>query len=585
MTQRDIRVRPRSKAVEAAAQGLGYSALQSQIIAGRLADHQAGHLQRQIRPQITDLDAPDALPDIDKAASRIAGAVIAGEPILCVTDHDCDGVTGHHVIRGTLIDYFQHPAERTHSFISHRLKEGYGISEGVVDRIAAAGHDRGVLVSADQGSSDEPRIARLRSMGIETVVTDHHGVEGQGPGSAVAVVNPCREDSVFPDKFIAGCHVAWLTMAATRRELIRRGHLSPECPHLTEFFPTLALGTTADCVSFSRSRNNRLIVQRGLHQINSKPSPAWQAWQEVRGGDEPFTTETLAFFCGPQVNARGRVDEAMLGVRFLRAATLEQARRMVAQLQAANEERKEIERTLKEAATVIAHRQIASGAHGLAVWLPQGNSGVHGIVASRLVEAFGRPTLCISPKLGHPGVVSASARTIAGFHVRDAFAWIDQQLPGLLKAWGGHEGAGGLTLLEEGIPVLQALWDQAVIHAGVAVGPSVLTDGPLPRAPDFGLLTEIAQLEPYGREFDAPVFSQDAVVAAARPVGADGKHVQLTLELFGRQVRGIWFNVPELDWRLEPGAPVTAVFGLGSNTFRGDTALQCMVNHLQPRKV
>lgn len=574
-----IRQRPRSVHVEAAASALGYTPLQAQLLAGRLADHQAAHLQRQVRPQMADLDPPDALPDIDKAAARIADAVVHGEPIIPVSDHDCDGVTAHHVMRGALIDHFGHPSDRVHSFISHRMKEGYGVSEGVVTRIAAAGHREGVLISADCGSSDESRIAHLRALGIDTVVTDHHGIEGAGPPSAYAVVNPCREDSSFPDRYIAGCHVAWLTMAATRRELIRRGHLSAEAPHLQEFFPTLALGTTADCVSFARSRNNRLIVQRGLYEINHRPPPAWQAWRELHGKDEPFTSQTLGFFCGPQVNARGRLDEAMLGVKFLRSGSLEQARAMVRQLQEANEERKVIERELKDVALHLAAAQVANGAQGLAIWLKDGASSVHGIVASRLVEAYGRPTLCISPKFGQPGMVTASARSIPGFHVRDAFAWIDAQMPGLLANWGGHEGAGGLGLSEQDVPILQALWDQAVVNAGLELGPYVLTDGALPRAPDMALLTEISTLEPFGREFEPPLFAQGATLVDAKPVG-EGKHLKLTLDVLGRTLPAIWFNVPTLDWRPEYGMPVEAVFQLDTNTFRGETKLQAVVRHI-----
>lgn len=146
-----VRQRPRSAPVEAAASALGYTPLQAQLLAGRLADHQAGHLQRQVRPQMADLDPPDALPDIDKAAGRIADAVVRGEPILPCSDHDCDGVTSHQIMRGALIDLFGHPSDRVHSFISHRMREGYGISDGVVSRIEAAGHRAGVLVSADQG--------------------------------------------------------------------------------------------------------------------------------------------------------------------------------------------------------------------------------------------------------------------------------------------------------------------------------------------------------------------------------------------------------------------------------------------------
>lgn len=574
--------RPRSQAVEDAALGLGYTHLQASIIAGRLSDAQAGSLQRQLRPQMSELDPPDLLPDIDKAVDRICRAIFREEPVVVCTDHDADGVSGHHVIRAAMIDVFGHPGELTHSFISHRLKEGYGISDGVVDRIGAAGISNGLLLSADQGSSDQPRIERLRQMGIDTVVTDHHGVEGTGPASAVAVVNPVREDSAFPDKFIAGCHVAWLTMAAVRRELIRRKHLHPDTPHLGDLFDVVGMGTTADCVSFARSRNNRLIVQRGLHRINHDPAPCWQALREIRSINGPFTAETYAFTAGPMINARGRVDEAMAGVRFLRSATIEQARRYAILLNDANEERKGIERVMKERAMEAAQGQIANGMHGLAVWLEEGHSGVHGIVASRLTEAFGRPTVCISPKQGHPGLVTASARAIPGFHVRNAFEWIDTSMPGLLVAWGGHEGAGGMTFSEKDIPTLQAMWDQAVINSGVELGPTIITDGPLPALPSLSMLSELAVLEPYGREFDAPRFSQQFTLEEARPIGQDGKHLKLSLSLSGRRFDGIWFNAPELGWRPEKGMPVLAAFTLDANTFRGETNLQLKINHLAP---
>jgi len=250
-------------------------------------------------------------------------------------------------------------------------------------------------------------------------------------------------------------------------------------------------------------------------------------------------------------------------------------------LQEANEERKAIERELKEQAMVIAQRQVDAGANGLAIWLEDGSASVHGIVASRLVSSFGRPTLCISPKLGHPGIVSASARTIPGFHVRDGFAWIHEQRPDLLLAWGGHEGAGGLTARKADIPALQSLWDQAVANSGIEVGPYEMTDGALPRAPDFGLLTELGALEPFGREFDTPKFAQKARLLSASAVG-DGKHLKLKLDILGNEVAGIWFNIPSLDWRPQHGLPVELAFELGANTFRGNTSLQAMISHMRP---
>lgn len=578
-----LRDRPRSSAVEAAAAQRGYSELQGRVLAGRLPDSQAAGLSATIRPAAADLDSPDSLPDIDIAANRLADAVERGENILPVSDHDVDGVTSHCLIRATLIDVFHHPVEKVHSFISHRMKEGYGISEGVVSRIAAAGHCSGVLLSADQGSSDEKRIARLKAMGVQTIVTDHHGIEGAGPVSAYAVVNPTREDSRFPDKSIAGCHTAWLTMAATRQELIRRGRLPDNTPSLSSFLDILALGVVADCVDLGASRNNRLLVQRGLAQINRFDRPCWEAIRLMRGKDEPFTAEDLAFLAGPLLNARGRVDEAMLGVRFLRAQTVDQAIKFVATLKEANEERKLIEKALKDEAMVIASRQVDAGAEGLALRLDNGHAGVHGIVASRIVEAFGRPTVCLSPKMGHPGIFSGSCRTVPGFHVRDALAAISEASPDLLIAWGGHAGAGGLSLHENGIEEFAAAWDDAVRQKDVDIGPIVWSDGALTQAPDEGTLAELAVLAPYGRGFEAPIFHQTARIISARPVGAGGAHLQIVLEMRGRKVASIWFNAqPAMRSLVEEGARVVAAFQVGSNEFRGNVTMQLQLKGLWP---
>lgn len=573
-----LKERPQAAAVLSAATQAGYTPLQARVLAGRLAESQARRLTSTIRPAAADLDAPDSLPDIDAAANRLADAVAAGEPILPCTDHDVDGVTSHTIIRAALIDVFHHPAEKIHSFISHRMKEGYGISEGVVARIAAAGHRNGILLSADQGSSDEPRIAKLKAMGIQTIVTDHHGIEGAGPVSAFAVVNPTREDSRFPDKTIAGCHTAWLTMAATRQELIRRGRLPDTAAQLSSMVDVLALGVVADCVDMGGSRNNRLLVQRGLAEINRFRRPCWEALRQIRGKSEPFTAEDLAFLAGPMINARGRLDEAMAGVKFLRAQTVDQAVKLAKVLQEANEERKVIERELKQDAIAIAAAMVDAGAEGLAIRLDNGHSGVHGIVASRVVEAFGRPTVCLSPKIGHPGLYSGSCRTIAGFHVRNALAEISEHFPGVLIAWGGHAGAGGLTLHEDAIEEFTAAWDEVVRQSNCDIGPAILSDGPLGAAPDLRTLAELSALAPYGHGFEAPVFAEVARIISARQVGADGAHAQLSLELHGRVVRCIWFNVPAATAGLiEPGRNVLAAFNLATNEYRGDISLQLQI--------
>lgn len=573
--------RPADPVLAEAAMARGYTPLQASIIARRLPAQCAADIQRYVRPEMRDLDPPDDLPDIAKAVQRIGQAIICGEPILLAVDHDADGISSLAVIYGALVDAMRVPPEQIRVYSSHRLREGYGISDGLVDRMLAEGAGPGLLITADQGSTDEPRIARLREAGIECVVTDHHGVEGSGPESAVACVNPCREDSRFPDRCIAGCHVVWLVMAGLRRALIDCGHLPPETPKLGFLLPFVALGTTADCVSFARSRNNRLLVQAGLHMMNTRPAPCWTALAQATGATGSITAETLAWRFGPLINSGGRLDDAMPGFHLMRSTTVDEALVYAERLRQSNEDRKAIERDMREAARKQAVAQVAAGAHGLCVWMPDGHSGVHGVVASRLTEEFGRPTLCLSPKQGEPGIVTGSARSVPGFNVRGAFVDIDAAAPGMLLKFGGHPGAGGLTLREEDIPDLQALWDVAALRSeGARIGPTKVTDGPLPAPPSLNLVAELAALEPYGREFDAPVFAQTAWLLQARRVGEGGKHLQLQLDVHRRAVGAIWFSAPELDWEPTVGDQVHVVFTLSTNSFRGNTTVQLVIQHM-----
>ena len=574
--------RSRSAAVEASALQMGYTPLQAKIVAGRLASGQASELRRHVQPRMADLDAPDTLPDIDKAVDRIVRAIRGKEMLTVASDKDCDGVSGGAIVRGALIDMFGHPPELTFNVIGHRLRDGYGISDGVVQRISDHGIRSGALISVDIGSGDEARVADLARLGIDSVITDHHGVDGAGPPSAFACVNPTREDSKFPDPFIAGCHVAWLTMAAVRRELIRVGHLSQEAPHLGEYFQLSALGTTADCVSFARSRNNRLIVQRGLQLANTEPLPAFEAFRQLCNITVPIRSTDLAMVCAPALNAPGRMGDATDGLRFLRATTVERAIELGRVLIECNDHRKVVERELQAQALDAAAAQLGSAAAGLVVWLPNGHTGVAGIVASRLVGAYGRPTICLSPKDGKPGLATGSARSVPGFHVRDALARIAELAPGLLRKWGGHEGAGGLEIETAAIDELTALWGAAVRESRAQIGPQILTDGALPAPPDFHMLAELEALQPFGREYDGPQFAQVVTLRSIRTMGAASQHWRMTLEVAGRQVQAVWFNVPAHGWEPLAGIRLRAVFELGANTYRGDTSLQLLIRHMEP---
>lgn len=576
-----IRRRHQDPTVQAAASAAGYTPLQQRLLAGRLSAHQATEIRRAVRPQVADLDHYGNLPDIERAAERLVQAIVREENILPVTDHDADGVSSHAVIRAAMLEIFHHPPDRLHSYCSVRKTEGYGVSEALAKRIIADGHRDGVVLTADQGSSDGARVTWLRQHGLQTIVTDHHGVEGKGPEDAVAVVNPVREDSRFTDKSISGVHTAFLTMCAVRQQLIDIGRLPDSTPPLSSLLDYVALGSVADCSDLGGSRNNRLVVMRGLHLMNTSPRPCWQALRETTGINRAFDATDIAFSIGSRVNARGRMDEAMAGVRFLRATTYEQALVLAQELEANNNDRKQTEKVMRENALIQALEMREAGIRGMAIWLPEGHAGVHGIVASRIVEALGAPTVCISPKAGAPDLASGSVRTRAGFHVRDALARINAAAPGLLVAWGGHAGAGGLTLRRNDIPTFQALWDEQVRESGVSTEPFIETDGPAGANLDLSVLAEISSLAPYGRGFEAPIFDDVFAVRSVKEVG-EGKHFKLELQGQGFVLPGIWFN-PPAAWRpqMGQGIRIRAAYTLDANEFRGRTTLQAIVKTAQ----
>jgi len=426
----------------------GLSPFSSRLIAQRLSidpNTLGVSVTDLLKPRLQHLDNYQGLPDIDKAAMRIAKAIMRNEHIAIVTDHDVDGQTSHAVIYSSLVHHFNHPGEHIHSFIGHRLKEGYGLSAKLADRIMAYHTQPDLIITADHGSSDEARISVLAKAGIDVVVTDHHDMPLEGaPKSALACVTPKGEGCRYPDPYIAGVMVAWLTMCATRALLIEAGHLPGNQPNLADLLDFVCCGTVADCVSLGDSINNRAVVIAGLQRINAMTHPCWRAMRDMLWGDGSFTAADIAWGIGPRLNARGRLDEAMAGVRFLLADTDNEAESLAGLLETENAARKKIEQAMKKRALHEAAEQIDKGRNSLVIWLPDGHAGVHGIVASRLVEAYGRPVICLSPKEGHPDLMTGSARATPDVHIREALQSAYDADCSYFIAFGGHQGAGGV---------------------------------------------------------------------------------------------------------------------------------------------
>ena len=577
--------RPLAPAVLRAAKNLGYSDLQARIIAGRLRDESAPALATLLQSGVGDLTPPEALPDIDVAVQATLAAIRQGQPVLIISDFDADGASAHAVLKIAFRDHFAVPEERIHSYIGHRLRDGYGVSENLTERILAEAPRPALVITADQGSTDHTRIARLQAAGFTVIVTDHHGVPEEGPPpAAVACVNPVRRDSHFPDPYIAGVHVAWLYCCAVRQGLIAAGILPPAAAKLGSLLDLVALGTVADCVDLARSPNNRAVVARGLRLMNRPQCrPVWTALAALSRAGGSIDAATLAFRFAPLINARGRLDSAEDSVRLFLSESLPEAEPLASVLQEDNEARKAVQGQMLQVAQAQVRAQLRAGHAALCIFDPEGHAGVQGICAAKIVEATGRPVAFFSPK-DAPDLLSASLRTLDGFHVRNALAEIAAQHPEDFLAWGGHAGAGGVTLRREALERFAAAWQAlAAGHfAGQTLAPKIWTDGALPAAPNLNLLDELQELEPFGRQWEAPLFAGEAEVTALRPVG-DGRHLKLTLRLRGGDQDAIWFFASEDgNSPLQIGQRIRFACALERNDWRGESRLQLQIRHAEP---
>ncbi|MBS9403043.1 DHH family phosphoesterase [Halomonas sp. TRM85114] len=581
-----LQARTRDEALYARALSEGLSELQARVLAGRLNGYR-GELAPLVTPSLRHLTHPEQLRDARRAAERIAQAVVDGEHIGILTDYDVDGITSHVVIRRTLVELFGVPEARLHSLIGHRIHDGYGISLPLVERTLALSPRPSLVITADCGSSDEPRIARLKAEGIDVVVSDHHALPLEGPpASAYATVNPTREDCDYPDTTIAGCMVAWLVMSLSRSVLIEWGLLAAATPKLAPWLSYVALGTVADCVSLGGSAANRAVVNYGLNLINRMDAACWRAMAARLGADSvPFDAETLAFQMGPRINARSRLDDPYAALYFMLAEDDAVAHRHLATLDQDNQSRKAIEAEMSEEARQLAIPSLVANEPAIVLYLESGHPGVQGIVASRLVQAFGRPALVLTPAAA-PGMLTGSGRSIEGLHLRDALQRTFELAPLCLPRFGGHRGAAGVGVPVEQMAAFRVAFLQAVSEqlGDRELCPRVFTDGALtPAQLSLATLDELAVLGPYGREFDAPLFEGEFLVEHLRPVGADGNHLMMELSAGAVTQRGIWFRAltPGELPAFGVGDRLRCAYKLNRNRWRGRESLQLMIEHAE----
>ena len=427
------RIAPRWAGAAELARRLRLTPLIAQILHNRgLEDVE--EVRRFLAPKLTDLHPPELLPGIQLAAERLARAVRDGQRICIYGDYDVDGMTAVAILyrclalHGAHVDYY----------VPHRLEEGYGVNIEAVRRIADSGAK--VLVTVDCGVSAVEPLSRAAEMGMEVIVTDHHAPPERLP-PAVAVVHPSLPGSEYPNPELSGAGVAF-KLAWQLGRLLAGGERVDEATRefLLEATSLAALGIIADVVALRGE--NRVLAAYGLRGLASISHPGIRALIASAGlTGRRLHSDDVGFALAPRLNACGRMGHARLAVELLARAAPERCRRIAEHLERQNRRRQELERhiTLQAIEMVERGRLPAPPDHAIVAASEDWHGGVVGIVASRLVERFGRPAVLIAldGERGH-----GSARSIEGFHMRDALAACAEHL----ESFGGHALAGGLRI-------------------------------------------------------------------------------------------------------------------------------------------
>jgi len=544
------------------------------------------HLE-QVEYSLKHLLDYSLLKDIEKGADIVADAVRQGNRLLVVGDFDADGATSCAVMIRCLKSFGLNSVDY---LVPNRFDFGYGLSPQIVDVASnyMSGLKPDLIVTVDNGISSIDGVARANELGIEVVVTDHH-LAGDDLPAAAAIINPNQPGCSFPAKTIAGVGVAFYLMLAVRANLREAGWFDDKHsePNMAAFLDLVALGTVADVVPLDD--NNRILVEYGLQRIRANKACAGiNALLTIAGKSiEQCSSQEFGFIIGPRLNAAGRLDDMSLGIECLLSDDHEQALGYAATLNQMNQQRRQIEGDMLDQASALLQLQLASLDKGsaipkaLALYDEQWHQGVVGLLASRIKEKYHRPVIAFAD--AGDGEIKGSGRSIPGLHMRDVLDLISKQHQGLIKKFGGHAMAAGLTMKQEDFSTFQQAFDQQVsaLLRTEDLDNISETDGPV--AAEF-MTIETSEMfkyaSPWGQLFPEPVFDDVFEVVNWRIVGE--KHLKLDLAKHetGEIFSAIAFNKTDED--LPAGSDsIRVAYKLDVNEFRGKRSLQLIVDHIE----
>jgi single-stranded-DNA-specific exonuclease len=513
------------------------------------------------RPQLTDLHDPWLMKDMEKAVARIFTAFDRKEKILVFGDYDVDGTTAVSCMLRFLQKVYE--PGNVDFYIPHRYREGYGVSKKGIDFAIENGFN--LIISLDCGIKSVDLIQYAREQGIDFIVCDHHMPDDILP-PAVAILNPKQKDCTYPFKELCGCGVGFKLISA----LTQRLHLHHD--EAFEYLDLVATAIAADIVPMTGE--NRVLAFYGLKKANDNPNYGIRALKQLSGVQKELYINSLVFMIAPRVNAAGRMDDARKAVYMFIANSQEEALQYAEMLHSDNTDRKEADKNITEEALAIIEGNVGLlKRKSTVVFQSHWHKGVVGIVASRLIDYYYRPTIVLTQSGEY---VAGSARSVAGFNVYEAI----HQCKDLLLGYGGHFYAAGMTLAPDKVEAFCERFEE-VVSATITpelLIPEIIIDAEV----QFKDLKQsfyniIHQMEPFGPDNMRPLFVVKKVIDSGYSRVVKEQHIKFSLRQDNILFNGIGFGMAKKFHLLESKKPVDVVFTLDENEWNNEKHLQLRV--------
>jgi len=550
--------------VESYAQLLNVPSIISRILLNRGIDT-LDKAKIFFRGKMENLYDPFLLKDMEKAVDRIITAIKHNEKILIYGDYDVDGITAVSMLYLLL----KRLGANVCFYIPHRVQEGYGISTTGIDE--AAKEQTGLIISVDCGITAIKEVEYARQLNMDVIISDHHEPGIELP-DAYAILNPKCVNSNYPFQELAGVGVAYKLAQALITALNFKESL------IKEFVDLVAIGSAADIVPLIDE--NRIFVKEGLKRLNETKRPGLKALLQVAGlSNKPIGTGQIVFIIAPRINAVGRMGNAERAIELFTTQNQDRALEIANIFEAENRQRKNIdEETFKMAQHIIDENYDLTDHYGLVLDQEGWHPGVIGIVASRVVEKYYRPTVMISTE---DNIGKGSARSISGFDIYLAL----KQCEDLLIGFGGHKYAAGLTIEKKRIEQFRQRFNQiACQHLDEdLLSPKLRIEGEI-RLKEINsrLYKFLRLLAPFGPQNMRPVFVSQKLQVVGTPTIVGNNHLKFKVRQDGIVLDAIGFNLGDLIYRIEPGASnLDMAYVIEENTYLGRITLQLRVKDLR----